>query len=166
SKYAGEHYCKAYYEVFGLETLSLRYFNVFGPKQDPDSEYSAVIPKFIHSILRDESPIIYGDGKQSRDFTYIDNVVSANISAANAPRLKGEAVNIGSGERIDLNHLVLKLNKIVGKEIKPTYEAERAGDVKHSLADITLAEKLIGYRPHVSFVEGLKRTSAWFEKKQ
>ncbi|RSL28736.1 NAD-dependent epimerase/dehydratase family protein, partial [Salibacterium salarium] len=162
SKYAGEHYCKAYYEVFGLETLSLRYFNVFGPKQDPDSEYSAVIPKFIHSIKHDESPIIYGDGKQSRDFTYIDNVVSANISAANAPRLRGEAVNIGSGERIDLNHLVLKLNKIAGKDIKPAYEAERAGDVKHSLADITLAEKLIGYRPHVSFVEGLKRTSAWF----
>ncbi|MDQ0300701.1 UDP-glucose 4-epimerase [Salibacterium salarium] len=164
SKYAGEHYCKAFHEIHGLETLSLRYFNVFGPKQDPYSEYSAVIPKFIHSVLRDQSPTIYGDGTQSRDFTYIDNVVSANILAAEAAHLSGEVINIGSGEQIDLNQLVSKINKKLGKEIKPTYAAERVGDVKHSLADITRAEKLIGYRPNVSFTKGLDQTIEWFKE--
>ncbi|QQK75701.1 SDR family oxidoreductase [Salicibibacter cibarius] len=158
SKYAGERYCKAFYEVYGLETISLRYFNVFGPNQDPHSEYAAVIPSFIHALLSHQTPLIYGDGKQSRDFTYIDNVVSANLLAAEAPKLQGEAINIGSGERTDLVTLVKKINVILGTDIAPVYTSERAGDVMHSLADLRLAENLVGYRPGVSFTEGLKQT--------
>ncbi|WP_179134510.1 SDR family oxidoreductase [Oceanobacillus timonensis] len=162
SKYTGEHYCKVFHHLYGLETISLRYFNVFGPRQDPYSEYAAVIPAFIASILNDQSPLIYGDGTQSRDFTYIDNVVLANLLAAEAPKLQGEVINIGSGSRTDLNELVKYINTILGKNIPPTYMAERQGDVKHSLADIQLAEKLIGYRPSVSFHDGLTSTVNWF----
>ncbi|QQK79598.1 SDR family oxidoreductase [Salicibibacter cibi] len=158
SKYAAERYCKAFYEVYGLETISLRYFNVFGPNQDPHSEYAAVIPKFILTLLSHQPPLIYGDGKQSRDFTYIDNIVSANLLAAEAPKLQGEAINIGSGERIDLMTLVKKINEILGTDIAPIYTFERVGDVMHSLADLQLAESLIGYRPEISFSDGLKQT--------
>ncbi|SDI86309.1 SDR family oxidoreductase [Natribacillus halophilus] len=162
SKYAGEHYCKAFYESFGLETVSLRYFNVFGPGQDPQSEYAAVIPAFISAILQDQPPTIYGDGKQSRDFTYVDNVVAANMLAAKAPKLQGEVINIGSGKRWTLNQLVKKINEKLGKDVQPIYTSERTGDVKHSLADLQRAEALIGYRPTVSFDEGLARTINWF----
>lgn len=163
SKYAGELYCKVFHHLYGLETISLRYFNVFGPHQDPNSRYAAVIPAFIKSILNNESPVIYGDGTQSRDFTYIDNVVAANLLAANAPKLQGEVINIGNGSQIALNELVMYINNILGKNIPVAYTAERQGDVKHSLADISLAEKLIGYRPSTSFHEGLKHTIHWLK---
>lgn len=165
SKYTGELYCKVFYEIYGLETMSLRYFNVYGPKQDPDSEYAAVVPKFIQSILDDQLPIIYGDGTQSRDFTYIENVVSANLLASQVSKLSGEVINVGSGESIDLNNLVTKINGITGKQIKPFYTEKRQGDVKHSLADIQRAYNLIGYNPTISFEEGLRRTIKWFERK-
>lgn len=164
SKYAAERYCKAFYEVYGLETVSLRYFNVFGPNQDPHSEYAAVIPRFILALLHNQPPLIYGDGKQSRDFTYIDNVVSANLLAAKAPKLQGEAVNIGSGERIDLVTLAKKTNELLGTDILPNFTSERAGDVMHSLADLRFAENLIGYRPIVSFSDGLKHTANGLKK--
>lgn len=166
SKYAGELYCKVFHHLYGLETISLRYFNVFGPHQDPNSRYAAVIPAFIKSILNNESPVIYGDGTQSRDFTYIDNVVAANLLAANAPKLQGEVINIGNGSQIALNELVMYINNILGKNIPVAYTAERQGDVKHSLADISLAEKLIGYRPSTSFHEGLKHTIHWLKNGQ
>lgn len=166
SKYAGELYCKVFHHLYGLETISLRYFNVFGPHQDPNSRYAAVIPAFIKSILNNESPVIYGDGTQSRDFTYIDNVVAANLLAANAPKLQGEVINIGNGSQIALNELVMYINNILGKDIPVAYTAERQGDVKHSLADISLAEKLIGYRPSTSFHEGLKHTIHWLKNGQ
>lgn len=166
SKYAGELYCKVFHHLYGLETISLRYFNVFGPHQDPNSKYAAVIPAFIKSILNNESPVIYGDGTQSRDFTYIDNVVAANLLAANAPKLQGEVINIGNGSQIALNELVMYINNILGKNIPVAYTAERQGDVKHSLADISLAEKLIGYRPSTSFHEGLKHTIHWLKNGQ
>ncbi|MDQ0255316.1 UDP-glucose 4-epimerase [Evansella vedderi] len=164
SKYAGEHYCKAYHEIHGLETISLRYFNVFGPKQDPYSEYAAVIPKFIDKMLRNESPTIFGDGTQSRDFTYIDNVVSANLLAAEAPKLSGNVVNIGCGQRYDLNYLVTSINNILEKNVRPNYQEGRVGDVKHSLADIQLAKHLLNYEPLVSFEEGLRKTIKWYKK--
>ncbi|RMF06657.1 SDR family oxidoreductase [Candidatus Woesearchaeota archaeon] len=164
SKLAGEHYMRAFYEVYGLETISLRYFNIFGPHQDPNSQYSAVIPLFIKALLRGKKPTIYGDGKQSRDFTYVENVVNANILACKARKTKGEVVNIACGERITLLELVRELNRELGTSIKPAFGPERAGDVKHSLADITLAKKLIGYEPVVKVKEGLKRTIEFYKK--
>ncbi|MCZ1181326.1 SDR family oxidoreductase [Alkalihalobacillus clausii] len=163
SKYTGELYCKVFYNLYGLETVSLRYFNVFGPRQDPHSKYAAVIPSFIKAMLNDKPPTIFGDGTQSRDFTFIDNVVAANLLAANAPKLQGESVNIGGGASIDLNSLVDEINVLLGKQIQANYGSERPGDVKHSLADIHLAEKLIAYRPTVSFQEGLRQTVEWFK---
>lgn len=163
SKYTGELYCKVFYNLYSLETVSLRYFNVFGPRQDPNSKYAAVIPSFIKAMLNDKPPTIFGDGTQSRDFTFIDNVVAANLLAANAPKLQGESVNIGGGASIDLNSLVDEINVLLGKQIQANYGPERPGDVKHSLADIHLAEKLIAYRPTVSFQEGLRQTVEWFK---
>ncbi|MDQ0255327.1 UDP-glucose 4-epimerase [Evansella vedderi] len=165
SKYAGELYCKVYYEIYGLKTISPRYFNVFGPKQDPYSEYAAVIPKFIDMLIRNESPTIYGDGKQSRDFTFIDNVVSANLLAAEASKLGGEVVNIGFGKRHNLNYLVTCINKILEKNFYPIYQDNRAGDVKHSLADIQLAKKLLNYETKVSFEEGMRKTVKWYKER-
>ncbi|MBY7142190.1 SDR family oxidoreductase [Virgibacillus sp. NKC19-3] len=166
SKYVGEHYCRVFHDLHGLETISLRYFNVFGPHQDPHSEYAAVIPAFITSMLNDQHPFIYGDGTQSRDFTYIDNVVLANLLAAEAPKLQGEVINIGSGSRISLNNLVTRINTMLGKNISPKYTIERQGDVKHSLADIQLAKEIIGYHPSVSFHDGLTSTVNWFIDQQ
>ncbi|MDQ0339004.1 UDP-glucose 4-epimerase [Caldalkalibacillus uzonensis] len=166
SKYAGELYCKVFHDVYGLETISLRYFNVFGPKQDPQSEYAAVIPKFIQTMIRNGSPTIFGDGTQSRDFTYIDNVVLANLLASQAPRLRGETVNIGCGESTTLNHLVHMINTILNKQITPRYAEERQGDVKHSLADYQHAYQIIGYQPIISVEEGLKRTVEWFKAQE
>lgn len=157
-----EYYCSVFYKVYGLETISLRYFNVFGPYQDPTSQYAAAIPAFVTSILKDKSPTIFGDGEQSRDFTYIDNVVHANLSAARAKETKGQAINIACGEAVTVNQIIEMINKAVGKKIKPAYVDSRPGDVKHSLADISLAKKLIGYEPKITFKDGLEKAIAWY----
>lgn len=157
-----EYYCSVFYKVYGLQTISLRYFNVFGPHQDPASQYAAAIPAFVTSILKDKPPTIYGDGEQSRDFTYVDNVVEANLLAAQAKQTSGQVVNIACGEAITVNAIIDMINKIVGKNVKPTYLPSRKGDVKHSLADISQAKKLIGFKPVVSFKDGLKKAIEWY----
>jgi len=165
NKLTAEMYCSVFTRVYGLETVALRYFNIFGPRQDPNSYYSAVIPKFIKALLQNEPPIIFGDGEQSRDFTYIENVINANLLACKAPaEAAGNVVNVACGERITLNELAGELNKFLGKNIPPKHGNPRPGDIKHSLADVSLAEKLIGYTPTVKIPEGLKRTLDWFLK--
>lgn len=159
SKLSGEKYCSVFSRIYGLKTISLRYFNVFGPRQDPSSQYSAVIPRFIKAINNNEQPVIYGDGEQSRDFTYVKNVVDANILAAVTDCESGIAMNCAAGGQITLNQLVEYINNILGKNIKPVYKEPRAGDIKHSFADIHLAESKIGYIPSVNFEEGLKLTA-------
>lgn len=161
-KYVGEKYCRLFCELYGLETISLRYFNIFGPKQDPNSLYSAVIPKFIDALLQGRSPIIFGDGEQSRDFTYIENVVQANLLAMSAEHLHGEAVNIACGKRISLNQLLNVLKEILGSKLSPVYQEARKGDVKHSLADIRRAKEMIKYEPKVEIEIGLKKTVEFF----
>lgn len=158
SKLAGEKYCSVFSKIYGIETIALRYFNVFGPKQDPSSQYSAVIPKFIKSMLNDESPLIYGDGEQSRDFTYVTNVVDANILAATSDCDSGIVMNCAYSGYITLNELVKKINLNLNKEIVPRYEKPRAGDIKHSFADISLAKSKINYLPKINFDNGLKVT--------
>jgi UDP-glucose 4-epimerase len=147
-----------------LETVSLRYFNVFGPRQDPSSQYSGVLAKFITMMLRDEVPTVYGDGKQSRDFTYIDNAVAANLLAchAHAEAVVGQTFNIATGRRIDLNEVVAALQKLTGYRGKVNYGPERSGDIKHSLADLTRAQEAFGYQPKVDFETGLAQTIAWY----
>jgi UDP-glucose 4-epimerase len=162
AKLMGEYYCSVFYKVFGLETISLRYFNVFGPHQDPTSQYAAAIPAFVTSILKDKSPTVYGDGEQTRDFTYVDNVVEANLLAARAKQTKGDVVNIACGETITVNAIIEMINNIAGKSIKPAYVPSRKGDVKHSLADISAAKKIIGYKPVVLFKDGLKKAIEWY----
>jgi len=161
-KYAGEQYCRLFSQLYGLETVSLRYFNVFGPRQDPNSVYSAVIPRFIEALLHRRSPIVYGDGEQSRDFTYIDNVVQANVLAMSAPRLQGEGVNIACGQRISLNQLLAILKKLIQSERPVVYEEARPGDVQHSLADISKAKDSLKYAPVVDIETGLRRTIDFF----
>jgi len=163
-KLVGEYYCSVFHEVFGLETISLRYFNVFGPYQDPTSQYAAAIPAFVTAILKDEPPTIYGDGEQSRDFTYVDNVVDANLLAMRAKHTAGEVLNIACGEAVTVNEIIDMINELLGKNIKPIYTDPRPGDVKHSLADIYLAEKLIGFKPKVSFRDGLKKAIDWYQE--
>ena len=163
-KLAGEHYCKLYYSLYGLETVCLRYFNVFGPGQDPHSEYSAVIPKFISKLLINELITVYGDGEQSRDFTYVENVVDANLLAVQATKACGKVLNVGCGERITLNTLIQLLEEIVGVKAKVSYSASKPGDVRHSLADINLARRLLEYEPKVMVKEGLRRTVEAFVK--
>jgi len=163
-KYMGEEYCRLFSQLYGLETVSLRYFNIFGPRQDPASLYSAVIPKFIDAFVHGRRPTIYGDGKQSRDFTYIDNVVRANLLALSAKHLHGEVVNVACGSRISLNQLVKMLKQIFGSKISPMYSKPREGDVKHSLADISRARKVLSYKPLVDFEAGLRRTVDYFLK--
>jgi len=162
TKYAQERYCQIFYQLYGLETVALRYFNVFGPNQDPTSQYSAVIPKFIKAIMNDKEPVIYGDGTQSRDFTYVENNVWANLLACTAEKAPGEVINIACGERYTLHELVQMINDILGKNIEPRFEADRAGDVKHSLASIDKAKEILGYEVKVDFREGLKRTIEFF----
>ena len=162
SKFLGEHYCRIFYEIYGLETVSLRYFNVFGPRQDPASQYSAAIPKFITAILNGEEITVYGDGEQSRDFTYVQNVVNANLMACEAPDAAGQVVNIACGTRISLNQLVSAMEEELGVEAKRNYTSSRPGDVKHSCADIGKARALLGYKPAVAFAEGLSKTAEWF----
>jgi nucleoside-diphosphate-sugar epimerase len=163
-KYIGEQYCRLFYELYGLETVSLRYFNIFGPRQDPDSVYSAVIPKFVDALLQSSPPIIFGDGDQSRDFTYIENVVQANLLAMSAGHLHGETINIACGERTSLNQLVNVLRKILGSKVSPIYEAPRKGDVRHSLADIRKGKEILNYEPKVGLELGLEKTVEFFRK--
>ncbi|MBU0640640.1 MAG: SDR family oxidoreductase [Planctomycetes bacterium] len=164
SKLAAEHYCASFAEVYGLETISLRYFNVFGPRQDPNSAYAAVIPAFVSHMLRGQAPIVFGDGEHSRDFCYIDNVIDANLRAAQCEKLHGEVVNIACGERTTLNEIIARINQLLGTNIAAEYRAPRVGDVRHSLADIAAAHKLIGYTPSVMFNEGLERSLAYYKE--
>jgi len=165
SKLAGEKYCSVFSRIYGLETIALRYFNVFGPNQDPSSQYSAVIPKFIKAISNDESPLIYGDGEQSRDFTYVSNVVEANILSSVAKCESGIAMNCAFSGFITLNELVKKINENLNKNIVAKYEDPRAGDIKHSFADINFAKKKIDYSPKINFENGLKLTIESFYAK-
>jgi nucleoside-diphosphate-sugar epimerase len=164
-KYVGEQYCRLFFQLYGLETLSLRYFNIFGPKQDPTSIYSAVIPRFIDALIKGGPPIIFGDGEQSRDFTYIDNVVQANLLAMAADHLNGEVINIACGKRISLNQLLGILKNILSSKVSPVYQEPRIGDVKHSLADISKGKKLLNYVPQIEAEVGLKRTVEFFQKR-
>jgi UDP-glucose 4-epimerase len=164
SKLAGELYMSVFYRVYGLETVTLRYFNVFGPHQDPTSQYSGVLAVFISRMLRGQAPTIHGDGEQSRDFTYIDNVVSANLlaAAADASKVAGRVFNVATGSRISVNETVELLREITGYAGKIAYDEERPGDVKHSLADISSAQSQFGYKPEVSFSDGLRKTVDWY----
>jgi nucleoside-diphosphate-sugar epimerase len=162
AKLAGEGYCRAFGEVYGLETVALRYFNVFGPRQDPRSQYAAVIPNFIAALLRGESPTIYGDGEQSRDFTYVENVVRGNMLAIDAPNVTGRAYNVACGESVTLNELFVELRDLLGSDVEPTYSDPRPGDVRHSLADVSAARRDLAYEPTVLLREGLSRTVEHF----
>ena len=165
-KFVGERYCKLYNDLYGLETVSLRYFNVFGPSQDPWSEYSAVIPKFATRLQSRQPLVVFGDGEQSRDFTYVDNVVEANILAIKAQRTAGAVINVGCGESLTLNRLIRFLEEILHVQAVVDYEPPRRGDVRHSLADISLARDVLGYQPKVTLVEGLRRTVEFFASSQ
>lgn len=164
TKMTGEHYLRVYHELFGLETVSLRYFNVYGPRQDPDSAYAAVIPKFIAALRAGESPVVHGDGHQSRDFAYIADVVEANIAAATAPaeRCAGKAYNVAGGSERSLLDLLEILGELLDAQVAPTHIESRAGDVRHSFADCSAAAADLGWRPTVDIAEGLRHTAAWF----
>jgi nucleoside-diphosphate-sugar epimerase len=161
-KLAGEHYCRVFHVNYGLETVCLRYFNVFGPRQDPESDYAAVVPKFITMLLDKKRPSVYGDGKQTRDFTYVENVVEANLAACTSPKAPGEMVNIACGDRVTISGLAIMIGEIVGNVIEPKLKPARSGDVRHSLADITRAQDVLGYRVRVNLREGLERTVEWY----
>ena len=163
AKLAGEYYCKAFYEVYGLETVALRYFNVFGPRQDPNSHYAAVIPKFITKMLDGERPLIYGDGSQSRDFTYIDNVVHGNLLATRAPEAAGHMMNLATGGRVSVLSLVEKINTLLDTNIEPILGDPRTGDILHSRAGTALAEDLLDFAPIVDFDTGLARTLEYYQ---
>jgi UDP-glucose 4-epimerase len=158
TKRAGELYAAVYAKLYGLETVALRYFNVFGPRQDPASEYAAVIPKFLHNIAGGEEIRIFGDGRQTRDFTYVENVVLANLLASTCPVAEGQAINVACGERWSLRDLVERLESALQREARTTFQAPRAGDVRHSLASIDRAQQLLGYAPAIDFDEGIRRT--------
>jgi len=166
AKLASEHYMISFYRCYGLETVCLRYFNIFGPRQDPSSPYSGVLAKFITQMLRGEQPTIFGDGEQSRDFTYIDNAVEANLLAtkARAEKVAGQVFNCAIGRQVTLNETFKALQALTGYKGQPKYGPERGGDIKHSLADISRAEAALGYRPLVDFEEGLKRTVEWYRE--
>lgn len=164
TKYTGEKLCQQFYQLYGLETICLRYFNVFGPYQNPDSQYAAVIPSFIKVILQGRRPIIFGDGSQSRDFTYVANNVWANLLALKTKKGIGEVINIACGQSITLNDLMEKINQILGISVQPIYRASRPGDVKDSKAGIAKAKKLLAFKPIISFDQGLKETIKWYQK--
>ena len=164
AKLAGEGYARSFHGVYGLETVALRYFNVFGPRQDPNSQYSAVIPNFITAMLSGERPLIFGDGEQSRDFTFVENVVQANLRAIDAPAAPGNVYNVACGERVSLNMLAREIREITGAQLEPVYAAPRAGDIPHSLADLSRARRDLGYEPAVSLREGLRRTVEYIEE--
>jgi UDP-glucose 4-epimerase len=167
AKLASEHYLISFYRCYQLETVALRYFNIFGPRQDPSSPYSGVLAKFITVMLRGEQPAIYGDGEQSRDFTYIDNAVEANLRACTAPAAQaaGQVFNVATSRRVSLNETFKLLQGLTSYSGQPKYEAERGGDIKHSLADISKAEAALGYKPKVDFEEGLRRTVEWYRSR-
>ncbi|MCR4411222.1 MAG: SDR family oxidoreductase [Thermoguttaceae bacterium] len=158
AKLAGEFYCQAFAASFPIETVTLRYFNVFGPRQDPGSPYAAVIPLFITAILAGRQPVIYGDGRQSRDFTYVANVVHANLLAADAPGVSGRVFNVANGRTVTLLELLAALNRLLGTDVAPIHAPPRPGDIRESMADITLARKYLGYEPQVDFLDGLRRS--------
>jgi len=164
SKLVGEHYCSVYSNVYGLRTVSLRYFNVFGSRQDPGSQYAAVVPIFISSLLEGKTPVIYGDGEQSRDFTYVSNVVKANILAAKSERAAGEMMNVACGDQYTINQLLDIIKDNLSSDSEPEFADPRPGDVKHSLADISKAEQMIGYSVDVTFEQGLKKTIDWYRQ--
>ena len=165
AKLVGEYYCQVFTRVYGLETLSLRYFNVFGPRQDPGSPYSGVISRFIDSLIRGERPVIFGDGEQSRDFTYIENVVQANLRAAETQKGIGQVINIGNGQRTTLNQLLNELKALTGRhEVEADYQPPRSGDVRHSLADTQRARELLDFEPRVALREGLQMTIDWWKQ--
>lgn len=164
AKLSGEYYCRAFYEVYGLETVALRYFNVFGPRQDPTSQYAAVIPLFITSMIDGKAPTVHGDGQQSRDFTFVANVVHGNLLACKAPSAAaGQVINLACGDRISLLDLINEINNILGTDVQPLHTEPRIGDVRHSRADIQKARDLLGYEMQVSFAEGLARTVEFFQ---
>jgi nucleoside-diphosphate-sugar epimerase len=163
-KLFAEIYCQVFSRAYGLETVSLRYFNVFGPRQDSTSQYSGVLALFIPAVLQNKRPTIYGDGLQSRDFTYVQNVVEANLQACAVPVVAGQVFNVACGDRITVNSMLQQINKITGKDIVPIYADPRPGDIKHSQADITRAKEHLGYQPKVSFEEGLRNTIEWYRK--
>ena len=162
TKYVGECYCRVFTQVFGLETVALRYFNIFGPRQNPTSQYSAVIPKFIHAYLQGNSPTIEGNGEQSRDFTYIENAIHANLLACHAEGIAGEVFNIGCGQQTSINRLANLIGEMMDADTKPVYTSSRPGDVQHSRADIQKAQRLLGYEPKVELKAGLRHTIDWF----
>jgi len=163
SKYAGELYAQAFGRCYGLENVCLRYFNIFGPRQDADSPYSGVLSRFSTAFLESTPPVVYGDGEQTRDFTYIDNAVQANILACESPGASGKSFNIGTGNAVSLKQVLRLLEKIAGRTLEVKYEAAREGDIRDSLADIRLAQETLGYEPTVQFEEGLERTYAWYQ---
>jgi nucleoside-diphosphate-sugar epimerase len=162
TKLAGEYYCQIFTRLYGLEAVSLRYFNIFGPRQNPDSPYTGVLSKFIVAYLRGETPTIFGDGEQSRDFTYVKNAVEATLLACTVADAPGKVINVGVGERYTLNQTVALLNKIFGRQVTPRYAPPRDGDVRHSHADLSLARQVLGYEPKVRLEEGLQRTVEWY----
>ena len=162
SKLAGEYYCQVFHHVYGLETVALRYFNVFGPRQDPTSQYAAVIPIFITALMEGRPPTVHGDGLQTRDFTYVANVVEANLLACHAEGVSGEVFNIACGQKYSILELVDVLNELMGSRIEPVHTPPRPGDIRHSRADISKARRMLGYRPTVDFREGLSRTIEWY----
>jgi len=164
SKLTGEYYCQAFTVCYGLETVCLRYFNIYGPRQDPESVYAAVIPKFITAMLAGERPVIFGDGEQSRDFTYVEDCVQSNLLACTAPSAPGRVFNIACGSRYTLNALVAMLNRILGTSLEPVYDPPRPGDVRHSQADISAAREVLGYQPRDDLEAGLRKTVEWFKK--
>ena len=164
AKLAAEYYCRAFTATYGFETVAIRYFNVFGPRQDPNSPYSAVIPLFITAILAGKQPVIYGDGLQSRDFTFVANVVHANLLAADAPGADGRVLNAANGRSINLLELLDVLNQLLGTDVKPMHQPPRPGDIRESMADITSAQTLLGYEPQIDFHEGLRRSIDYYRK--
>ncbi|MCX6829467.1 MAG: SDR family oxidoreductase [candidate division Zixibacteria bacterium] len=162
TKLTGEEYCKIFYELYGLETVALRYFNIFGPRQDPNSQYSAVIPRFINAFLAGKRPVIFGDGEQSRDFTFVANAVEANILATTAEKAVAKYYNIACGGQYTLNALIKMLQEIIGVDIEPVYDPPRRGDILHSFADIRRAGQDLGFQPKIDFAAGLRKTVEWF----
>ncbi len=162
AKLAAEYYCQCFYHTYGLETVCIRYFNVFGPRQDPNSPYSAVIPLFITAMLDQRRPLVYGDGLQSRDFTYVKNVVHGNLLAADADNVAGRVINVANGRQTTLLELIAQLNRLLGLNVEPEFQEARVGDVKESLADITLARTYLGYEPQIGFNEGLSESIDYY----
>ena len=163
TKLTCEHYCRVFYLAYGLETFALRYFNVFGPRQDPTSQYAAVIPMFVSALLHQKQPVVFGDGEQTRDFTYVDNVIQANMLAADAPKAQGQVINIACHKQISLNHILGILRELLDTDIAAEYTDTRAGDIKHSLADISRAKELLGFEPRIDFEQGLRQAIDWYK---